>query len=145
MAGRFDQHMKEVFDLFDRNREGFITADELGHVLGSLGQNYTAYELQSMIEMVDFDGDGAINFDEFSMLMEFKPNGVESDEEITRAFRMFDMDNDGFISEAELCHIMHNLRGNPCGDEVREMTREADTDGDGRVSYEEFKQIMRRI
>ncbi|CAN6292282.1 unnamed protein product [Urochloa humidicola] len=145
MAGRFNQQMKEAFDHFDRNNDGFITVEDLGPVLESLGQNYTAFELQSMIAMVDCDGDGAINFDEFSMLMELKPNGVESDEEMTKAFRMFDMDNDGFISEAELCHIMYNLTGNLCTDEVREMMREADTDGDGRVSYEEFKQIMRRI
>ncbi|CAN6309589.1 unnamed protein product [Urochloa humidicola] len=145
MARRFNQQMREAFDLFDRNNDGFINVEELGAVLGSLGQNCTAYELQSMIAMVDFDGDGAICFDEFSILMEFKPNGVESDEEITKAFRMFDMDNDGFISEAELCHIMYNLRGDLCADEVREMMLEADTDGDGRVSYEEFKQIMRRI
>nr|TKW30026.1 hypothetical protein SEVIR_2G007300v2 [Setaria viridis] len=144
MAERFTQ-IKAAFDLFDRNMDGFITVEDLGAVLESLGQNNTAFELQSMIAMVDSDGDGAINFEEFSMLMELKPNGVDSDEEMTRAFRMFDMDKDGFISEAELCHIMYNLGSNLSGDEVKEMMRVADTDGDGRLSYEEFKQIMDRI
>ncbi|RCV09147.1 hypothetical protein SETIT_2G003300v2 [Setaria italica] len=144
MAERFTQ-IKAAFDLFDRNMDGFITVEDLGAVLESLGQNNTAFELQSMIAMVDSDGDGAINFEEFSMLMELKPNGVDSDEEMTRAFRMFDMDKDGFISEAELCHIMYNLGSNLSGDEVKEMMRVADTDGDGRLSYEEFKQIMHRI
>ncbi|XP_034578869.1 calmodulin [Setaria viridis] len=130
MAERFTQ-IKAAFDLFDRNMDGYQQINFNSHT--------------SMIAMVDSDGDGAINFEEFSMLMELKPNGVDSDEEMTRAFRMFDMDKDGFISEAELCHIMYNLGSNLSGDEVKEMMRVADTDGDGRLSYEEFKQIMDRI
>ncbi|CAN6309590.1 unnamed protein product [Urochloa humidicola] len=137
--------MEEAFAFFDKNGDGLITIEELRVVLESLGQNNTTCELQCMIAEVDADGDGAINFSEFLKLMEFKPNDTDSEEELKVAFRMLDMDEDGFISEAELCHIMYNLGCNLNGDEVRAMMREADTDGDGRVSYEDFKQIMRRI
>ncbi|CAN6292279.1 unnamed protein product [Urochloa humidicola] len=137
--------MEEAFAFFDKNGDGLITIDELRVVLESLGQNNTTCELQWMIAEVDADGDGAINFSEFLKLMEFKPNDIDSEEELTGAFRMFDIDEDGFISEAELFLIMYHRGCNLNGDEVREMMREADTDGDRRLSYEEFKQIMNRI
>ncbi|CAL4944054.1 unnamed protein product [Urochloa decumbens] len=149
MAGHLPQEqiaaMEEAFAFFDKNGDGLITIEELRVVLESLGQNNTTLELQWMIAEVDADGDGAINFSEFLKLMELKPNDTDSEEELTGAFRMFDIDEDGFISEAELFLIMYNRGCNLNGAEVREMMQEADTDGDGRVSYEEFKQIMNRI
>uniref|UniRef100_A0A8C4T4Q6 EF-hand domain-containing protein n=1 Tax=Erpetoichthys calabaricus TaxID=27687 RepID=A0A8C4T4Q6_ERPCA len=56
--------------------------------------------------------------------------------------REFDKDGRGYISAAELRHIMTNL-GEKLTDEeeVDEMIQEVDIDGDGQVSYEEFVQI----
>lgn len=51
-------------------------------------------------------------------------------------FQVFDKDGNGFISAAELRHVMTNLGEKLTDEEVDEMIREADIDGDGQVNYE---------
>jgi Ca2+-binding EF-hand superfamily protein len=67
---------------------------------------------------------------------------TDSEEEIREAFRVFDKDENGYISAAELRHVMTNLGEKLTDEEVDEMIREADIDGDGQVNYEEFVQMM---
>ena len=65
-----------------------------------------------------------------------------SAEEIKEAFKVFDKDGNGFISAAELRHIMTNLGEKLTDEEVDEMIREADVDGDGQINYDEFVDMM---
>ena len=101
----------------------------------SLGQNPTEAELQDMVNEVDIDGNGTIDFPEFLAMMAKKTKGADSEEEIREAFRVFDKDGNGYISAAELRHVMINLGEKLTDEEVEEMIREADTDGDGQVDY----------
>jgi len=130
---------KEAFSLFDKDGDGTITTKELGTVMRSLGQNPTEAELQDMINEVDADGNGTIDFPEFLTMMARKMKDTDSEEEIREAFRVFDKDGNGFISAAELRHVMTNLGEKLTDEEVDEMIREADIDGDGQVNYEDFK------
>ena len=56
--------------------------------------------------------------------------------EIQEIFRVFDKDGNGFISAAELRLVMSNLGEKLTDEEVDEMIRKADIDGDGQVNYE---------
>lgn len=96
---------KEAFSLFDKDGDGTITTKELGTVMRSLGQNPTEAELQDMINEVDADGNGTIDFPEFLTLMARKMKDTDSEEEILEAFKVFDKDGNGFISAAELRHV----------------------------------------
>merc|ERR1712203_935642 len=127
---------------FDKDGDGTITTKELGTVMRSLGQNPTEAELQDMINEVDADGNGTIDFPEFLTMMARKMKDTDSEEEIREAFRVFDKDGNGFISAAELRHVMTNLGEKLTDEEVDEMIREADIDGDGQVNYEEFVTMM---
>jgi calmodulin len=89
--------------------DGTITSRELGTVMRSLGQNPTETELQEMINEVDTDGNGTIDFPEFLTMMARKMRDCDSEEEIKEAFKVFDKDGNGFISAAELRHVMTNL------------------------------------
>ena len=51
-------------------------------------------------------------------------------------FQVFDKNGDGYISASELRHVMTTLGEKLTDDEVDEMIREADIDGDGKVNYE---------
>jgi calmodulin len=122
--------------------DGTITTKELGTVMRSLGQNPTEAELQDMVNEVDADGNGTIDFPEFLTMMARKMKDTDSEEEIKEAFKVFDKDGNGFISAAELRHVMTNLGEKLSDSEVEEMIREADVDGDGQINYEEFVKMM---
>jgi len=133
---------KEAFSLFDMDGDGTITTKELGKVLRSLGQNPSEADLQDMLNEVDTDGNGTIDFHEFLTMMARKIKDTDSEEEIKEAFKVFDKDGNGFISAAELSHVMTHLGETLTDDEVAEMIREADIDGDGQINYDEFVKMM---
>ena len=99
-------------------------------------------QVQDMINEVDADGNGTIDFPEFLNLMARKMKDTDSEEELKEAFKVFDKDGNGFISAAELRHVMTNLGEKLTDEEVDEMIREADVDGDGQVNYDEFVKMM---
>ncbi|KAL2516017.1 putative calcium-binding protein CML30 [Forsythia ovata] len=62
--------LKEAFNVFDQNNDGYIVANELNRVLNSIGlTQFSDEECWRMIVAVDWDGDGRIDFDEFVKLM----------------------------------------------------------------------------
>lgn len=63
------ESLKEAFLVFDLDKNGFISAEELQNVLKSLGDECSIAECRKMISGVDADGDGTINFDEFRVMM----------------------------------------------------------------------------
>ncbi|XP_042904229.1 calmodulin isoform X1 [Parasteatoda tepidariorum] len=133
---------KEAFGLFDHNGDGSIEAAELGVVMRSLGQRPTESELVNMIRLVDQDGNGTIEFNEFCFMMSNKMKERDSEKELKEAFRVFDKNGDGFISAPELRHVMTNLGEKLTDEEVEDMIKEADLDGDGLVNYDEFVNIL---
>jgi len=133
---------KEAFSLFDKDNDGTVTTHELGTVMRSLGQNPTEAELKDMINEVDADGNGTIDFPEFLTMMARKMRATDSEEEIKEAFKVFDKDGNGYISAAELRQVMTSLGEKLTEKEVDEMIREADIDGDGQINYDEFVKMM---
>ncbi len=131
---------KEAFSLFDYNGDGTITTKELGTVLRSVGQNPTETELQDMINEVDADGNNSIDFNEFLTILARKMKNTEYENKIKVAFKVFD--KDGFISAAELRHLLINLGEKLIDKEVEQMIRESDIDSDGQINYEEFVKMM---
>jgi len=133
---------REAFNIFDKDGDGRITAKELGTVMRSLGQNPSEAELQDMVNEVDLDGNGTIEFDEFLYMMSRQMREGDTEEEIKDAFRVFDKDGDGKITAAELTHIMKNLGEPLTQEEVDEMIAQADTNKDGIIDYAEFVHLM---
>ena len=78
---------------------------------------------------------------EFLTMMARKMRDTDSEEEIREAFKVFDRDNNGFISAAELRHVMTSIGEKLTDDEVDEMIREADQDGDGRIDCESLEHV----
>merc|ERR1712057_154682 len=134
---------RKNFNLFDKKRTGSIPIADMGTVLRSLGQNPTEAELQALMEEVDKDKSGTIEFDEFVDLMS-RTNKTKDqmEEEIKNAFLTFDADNSGYITREELVETLTTM-GDPVDEEtINGMIAEADLDGDGKIDYKEFTKIM---
>ncbi|XP_026447937.1 calmodulin-like protein 7 [Papaver somniferum] len=74
-----EEVMKEAFDVFDGDKDGLISVEELGIVLKSLGlkQGMKVEECKEMIRKVDMDGDGMVSFDEFKLMMKSGTNLIQ--------------------------------------------------------------------
>ena len=133
---------KAAFELFDKDRDGAINNKELGTVMRNLGQNPSEEELKQMINEIDLDKNGVIDFNEFLYLMVKKMNGNDTEEELLEAFKVFDRDGNGYVTSHELRCVMTTLCEETSPEEIEEMIKEADIDGDGQVDYQEFVKMM---
>ncbi|XP_017588782.1 PREDICTED: troponin C, skeletal muscle [Corvus brachyrhynchos] len=146
---------KAAFDMFDADGGGDISTKELGTVMRMLGQNPTKEELDAIIEEVDEDGSGTIDFEEFLVMMvrQMKEDAKgKSEEELANCFRVFDRSHpsltlltDGFIDIEELGEILR-ATGEPVTDEdIEDMMKDSDKNNDGRIDFDEFLKMMEGV
>ena len=126
-----------AFKLFDLDGSGKIELPEVRHLVRSLGAQPEA--AARILQRADSDGDGTIDFDEFTALV--RPLYDESSSALRRAFELFDADGSGYIDRSELSKMLRKLGFAWQGAHVFES---ADTDGDGRVSFSEFVALFGR-
>lgn len=134
---------KSVFDEFDKDKSGEISALELGTALRLLGLNPTEKEIQDLIDEIDKNGNGMIEFDEFMAFLKKsykKPDEVKTD--LKKAFQVFDLNGDGFISREELQKVLTKMGEKLTDKEVDEMMKKADKNGDGKIDYDEYVDMM---
>jgi Ca2+-binding EF-hand superfamily protein len=107
----------------------------------------TQYEKQRMIAIFDEDGGGDVDFQEFvSGLSAFSSKG-NKEEKLRFAFKVYDIDRDGYISNGELFIVLKMMVGNNLKDVqlqqiVDKTIMEADKDQDGKISFEEFTDMV---
>eukprot|EP00299_Pterocystis_sp_00344_P016708 c8379_g1_i1.p1 GENE.c8379_g1_i1~~c8379_g1_i1.p1 ORF type:complete len:607 (+),score=189.99 c8379_g1_i1:48-1868(+) len=133
---------KSAFELFDKDGDGAITLSELQTVMGKLNLHPTIPQLRAMILEADVDGSGKIEFTDFVQLMsnQYTPNNP--DDEIYAAFKVFDRDGNGVITKEELREVMESLGEDLSKEDLDALMREADTDGNGQMDYQEFRSFI---
>ena len=98
-----------------------------------------------MIADVDRDGSGEIEYAEFEALCTTKMSQRDSKEEIAKAFKLMDGDNDGLITFADLRRVAKELGEQLTDEELGEMIDEASGGGAGEgVSLQDFERIMKK-
>ncbi|KAH8289690.1 hypothetical protein KR054_009504, partial [Drosophila jambulina] len=140
------REFREAFRLFDKDGDGCITKEELGTVMRSLGQFARVEELQEMLQEIDVDGDGNVSFEEFvdilsNMTYEDKSGLSSADQEereLRDAFRVFDKHNRGYITASDLRAVLQCLGEDLDEEDIEDMIKEVDVDGDGRIDFYEF-------
>merc|ERR1712070_1319852 len=117
---------------------------ELKVAMRALGLDAKKDEIRRMINDIDKDGSGTIDFNEFLNMMTARMGDRDSREEIIKVFRLFDDDETGKISFKNLKRVAQELGENMTVEELQEMIDEADLDGDGEINEEEFLRIMKK-
>ncbi|KAI9204205.1 uncharacterized protein BJ171DRAFT_582183 [Polychytrium aggregatum] len=137
------QRLYKRFLKMDRDRSGSIDKEEF-LAIPQISSNPLA---QRLLAVFDVDGSGDIDFKEFiTGLSVFSAKG-NKEEKLKFAFRVYDMDRDGYISNGELYLVLKMMVGNNLKEQqlqqiVDKTIMQADTDGDGRVSFEEFIKMV---
>lgn len=125
----------------------------------SLGLNPSESELQDLMNEVDADRSGCIEFSgiscssisysttlagltspEFVTMMAHKTNDKVFEDEISETFKVFDSNNDGFISAEELRQVMTSIGEDLTDEEINEMIREVDEDRDGQINCRQISE-----
>lgn len=138
------QEIREAFDLFDTDGSGTIDAKELKVAMRALGFEPKKEEIRKMISEIDRDGSGTVDFSEFLEMMTVKMGERDSEDEILKAFRLFDDDETGKITFRNLKRVAKELGETMTDEELQEMIDEADRDGDGEINQDEFLRIMKK-
>lgn len=98
-----------------------------------------------MIEKIDVNRDGCVDIDEFGALYQSIMDERDEDQDMREAFNVFDQNGDGFITVEELKSVLQSLglKQGRTVEDCKNMIMKVDADGDGRVNFTEFKQMMR--
>ncbi|KAH0615965.1 hypothetical protein JD844_026647 [Phrynosoma platyrhinos] len=138
------QEVREAFDLFDTDGTGSIDIKELKVAMRALGFEPKKEEIRKMIADLGKEGCSVIEFEDFLTMMTQKMSEKDNQEEILKAFRLFDEDGTGKISFKNLKRVCKELGENLTDEELQEMIDEADRDGDGEINEQEFLRIMKK-
>lgn len=125
------------------NNDGTISTQELHEAIKLCGLNASDDDLRKIVEEIDINNNGSIDFAEFTILFERLLSSDHTLEDVVRAFKSFDSDGNGFISKSELSTLLHAMCGRVDESEIDAMLRMADTNQDGMIDFEEFTAAVR--
>ena len=132
------KNYKEIFEMFDSNKDGFITSVELANIFKILDINSSDEEIKEIIEENELEGFDQINYENFISIINRKEKDIDNEEEVIKAFKVFDKEGNGLININDLKNIMINVGNAISEKEINDLLMEADLDMDGFINYEEF-------
>eukprot|EP00252_Welwitschia_mirabilis_P013341 TRINITY_DN29397_c0_g1_i1.p2 TRINITY_DN29397_c0_g1~~TRINITY_DN29397_c0_g1_i1.p2 ORF type:complete len:196 (-),score=17.60 TRINITY_DN29397_c0_g1_i1:265-852(-) len=143
-AGAFHnvEELKAVFQRFDANGDGKISASELKEIMHAMGCSVSEAEVEVMMKEADSDGDGFIDLNEFVVLNTKGMDRAGCMQDLKNAFKVFDLDRNGSISVEELYQVLRSLGDRTTREECKNMINGVDRNGDGQVNFEEFRSMM---
>ncbi len=145
MTTKEKKELQRVFSEMDKNHDGTLSREELieGYtkMCGSPTEAITIVD--EIMSKADNDGSGTIDYTEFLIATSNKKTML-SEEKLKATFAMFDQDGSGYITPNEIKEILG--AGQNISDEAwEEMIKEVDVNGDGQISYEEFRGMMLKL
>ncbi|OBS83533.1 hypothetical protein A6R68_22477, partial [Neotoma lepida] len=150
MSNTFDhdeiKKLCKSFKKMDMDKSGSLSKEEFMS-LPQLKQNPL---VSRVIDIFDTDGNGEVDFQEFiEGTSQFSVKGDE-EQKLKFAFRIYDMDKDGYISNGELFQVLKMMVGDNLMDwQLQQLVDKTilvvDKDGDGRISFQEFCDVVRSM
>ena len=124
------------------NIHSSIDKNALKTLAKNLDQNYSEQEVERLIEEIDEDGNGKIEFEEFLNTLANKSVGDENI--VKQAFAILDRTDSGYITLNDLRHAMLCLGENYTNEEINEMISLVDDYQDGVINFQEFNKLIRK-
>lgn len=137
------ERLRKRFMKLDKDGSGTIDKNEFLTIPG-ISSNPLAARL---MDVFDEDGNGTIDFQEFIMGLSAFSGKTSKLDKLKFAFKIYDIDRDGYIGNGELFIVMKMMVGKNLQDEelqqiVDKTMMEADEDGDGRLNFQEFRNAV---
>ncbi|CDO66981.1 protein phosphatase 2b regulatory subunit, putative [Plasmodium reichenowi] len=135
--------MYKRFIELDTNKNGQLDPNELFDV-PEICDNPL---VKRVISIFDSNSDGKVSFVEFLVGITKLASSTDDFQKKKFAFDVYDINKDGMISNGELFTVMKMMVGNNLNDTqlqqlVDRTILQADKDGDGMISFEEFKDMI---
>ncbi|PIA55600.1 hypothetical protein AQUCO_00700126v1 [Aquilegia coerulea] len=132
--------LQQVFAHFDSDGDGKISSLELRAYFGSIGEYMSHDEAQGVINDLDVNGDGLLDFHEFTQFMTDRDG---ADEDLKRAFEMFEAEKgSGCITPKSLQRMLNRLGNSKSFEECEAMIQVYDIDDNGILDFHEFHRMM---
>ena len=140
--------LERQFKEWDKNGDGFLSKEEIVDGYRKAYGNVDENEIENMIKSIDLDGNGVIDYNEF-LTCSINKDKILKKENLEYCFNAFDSDGSGKISLEEISTIFNKGNKEEIDKEdieaFRKMIKEADENGDGEISFVEFKNLMRKF
>lgn len=133
--------LTENFINLDKNADGKISKDELmSEYIETIDEKEARIRAEQIIDRVDVNYNGEIDYSEFlSACMNY--TNYMSKEHLEAAFKLFDLDNSGYITVDELKEVLGD--GNAFADGIwKDLLKQVDLNGDGVIDLKEFMALM---
>merc|ERR1719364_409001 len=146
IAGQLDdaaiKNLRDTFMQLDDNGDGLLSVKEMRDGLATCGLKEIPADLQQIMEEVDSDGSGVIDYTEF-LAATLDKKVYMAEDVCWQAFRIFDRDGNGKISKEEIKMVLNiDEVKDAAGKELAEIMQEIDKNGDGKISKEEIKMVL---
>mmetsp|Transcript_19572 Transcript_19572/g.36645 ORF Transcript_19572/g.36645 Transcript_19572/m.36645 type:complete len:501 (-) Transcript_19572:73-1575(-) len=135
--------LRDTFMALDENGDGLLTVNEMKEGLNKCGLKEIPPDLQQIMEEVDSDGSGVIDYTEF-LAATLDKKIYMAEDVCWQAFRIFDRNGDGKICKDEIKMVLNDEDvKNSAAKDMAEIMKDIDKNGDGEIDFQEFMQMMR--
>ena len=140
------QKLYKNFSKIDRDKSGTLEPAEFFEI-PELANNPL---VKRVIAVLDRNNDGNISFLEFVQGLNSLSAGASPEEKLRFAFQIYDINNDGFISNGELFEVLKMMVGNNLNEvQLQQLVDrtivKADKDFDGKISFDEFRDMVKDL
>ncbi|ONK67900.1 uncharacterized protein A4U43_C05F4960 [Asparagus officinalis] len=133
---------EQIFNRFDANGDGKLSPSELRSLLRSISQELSPEEAEAVVESTDLNGDGLLDINEFAKFVGDRRETEGEEMELREAFEMYVMKDEGYITANSLKRMLSRLGTPRAIEECMGMICRFDGNGDGVLSFDEFKAMM---